>query len=115
MVARAALVLSLLGSFACGQVATVRTAEGRPDAYEIECVKAAGCVAKAREVCGERFDVVSEWEQPLAMPDGRPALPDYPRVVPQQVAEWQGYSTNTGPSDGARAMPVYGINVVCVN
>jgi hypothetical protein len=93
----------------------VHTAEGRPDAYEIECVKQGGCVAKAREVCGERFHVLSAWEQRLAMPDARPDLRDYPRLGAEQVAEWEGYSTNTGPSDAARALPLYGINVVCVN
>jgi hypothetical protein len=119
MGARAGILLLVLGSFGCGTAATARSVEGKTSAYEIECVLAANCVAKAREVCGERFHVVSRWERPMALPDARPdtrpGARDYPHQFAQRVAEWETHSSMTGPSDVATAPPLRGLDVVCVN
>jgi hypothetical protein len=108
------LLLSLV-IVGCGQVVTADPVEGRSGAYEIECLKAATCVAKAHEVCGARFDVVSEWEHPIVMPDAHPGYRGQPRHFAHQVSGWEGYSSNTGPSDAATAPPLHRLDVVCAN
>jgi hypothetical protein len=108
-------MLLLLGPFGCGTVATARSVEGKASAYEIECVLADNCVAKAHQVCGERFQVVSKWERPMVIPDARPGRRGYPQHFAQPVADWEAYSSTTGPSDAAIAPPLRGLNVVCVN
>jgi hypothetical protein len=112
---RVGILLLVLGSFGCWTAATARSVEGKPSAYEIECVLATNCVAKAREVCGERFEVVSRWERPMALPDARPGLHDHPPHFGQRVAEWDAPSSITGPSDAATTPPLRGLDVVCVN
>jgi hypothetical protein len=115
MGARPGILLLVFGSFGCGTAATAHPVEGKASAYEIECIIAANCVAKAREVCGERFEVVSRWERPMVLPDARPGLRDYPQHFAQRVAEWETYSSTTGPSDAATEPPLRGLDVLCVN
>lgn len=112
---RSSVLLLLLGAFGCGQAVTAHSVEGRSNAYEIECVQQAKCVAKAHEVCGERFEVLSKSEHPLALPDARPGSRDYPQHAAQQVSGWEAYSSNTGPSDAATVPPLRRLAVACVN
>jgi hypothetical protein len=112
---RSGFLLLSLGVIGCGQAVTAHPVEGRSGAYEIECVNAAKCVAKAREVCGARFDVVSEWEHPLILPDAHPGSHGEPLLIPQQMFAWNGSSSNTGPSDAASAAPLHRLDVVCAN
>jgi hypothetical protein len=115
MSARSGLWLVIFGAVGCGQAVTAHRVEGRPNAYEIECLQAAHCTAKAREVCGRTFDVVAEWEHPIILPDARPTQRDYPRLAAQQVSSWEAYSSHTGPSDAATAPPLHRLDVVCRN
>jgi hypothetical protein len=115
MVLRAGWLLPFFVSVGCGQTVTAHAVEGRAGAYEIECVEEARCVAKAREVCGERYQVLSKWEHPIILPEARPGAREYPRHFAQQVSDWEAYSSNTGPSDAATAPPLRGLDVVCVN
>jgi hypothetical protein len=112
---RAGILLLVLGSLGCGTVATARSVEGKARAYEIECVLAANCVAKAREVCGARFHVVSRWERPMVLPDARPGPRDYPQHFAHRVGDLAATSPVTGPSDATTAPPLRGLDVVCVN
>ena len=112
---RAGWLLLFFGSVGCGQAVTARAVDGRPNAYEIECVQEASCVAKAREVCGEHYQVLSKWEHPIVLPEARPASREHPQHFAQQVSDWEAYSSHTGPSDAATALPLRGLDVMCVN
>lgn len=107
--------LVIFTAVGCGQAVTAHPMEGRANAYEIECVEAARCTAKAREVCGKAYDVVAEWEHPIVLPDAHPAHRDYPRLAAQRVSTWETYSSNTGPSDASTAPPLHRMDVVCSN
>jgi hypothetical protein len=105
----------------CGKAATSEPVEGKPGGYAIECAEKAHCVARAQQVCGGRYQVVSEWAQPALLPDlpasdamGSGPLLARPTYGAPRVAAWQAPSGNTGPALSDPAL-LRGLEVVCVN
>jgi hypothetical protein len=111
----------MLAVVGCGKAVTSEPVTGKLGGYAIECAEKAHCVARAEQVCGGRYEVVSEWAQPALLPDlpasdamGSGPLLARPVHTAPRVAAWQEPSGNTGPALSDPAL-LRGLEILCVN